>query len=407
MEILYVYADQPNEENCSKHNCKFPAEAVNRTGKHRAKIVHYGQFAKNTKEIQDFCSSADIFIIERSFFGDVLTVMQFWKVRGKSMMAIFDDAYHIILPDNPAYKFWIENKQKDTSPNITKRVFDLLQGTVMDDKLWNNIEKEKRAELSNKALAVLKETVPFSEEEMLMPIPSLKQFEWGLKMVKGIQVPSRILADDWKHINDVYHINNYIDQRKYENVTPLYPKNDEEIVIGWHGSLSHSASFEQSSVLEALKNIAEKRSNVIIYLGGDKRNYEALDLPEDKKRFHQYVPEEAWPKLLKTMDIAIAPLATKYDKRRSWVKVLEYMALEIPWIASDFPPYQDLRKYGILIDNTTEAWENALEEMVDNLDHYRTEVAKEGKEFALTQTYDKNIEKTIEIYQQNIDKEYK
>ena len=406
MELVYVYADNENEMNCSKHNCIMPAQAVNRTGNHRAKILHANNFIQNSQQIQQFCSTADIFIIERNFFGDMLTVMQFWKTRGKSMMAIFDDAYNLILPDNPAHKFWIDNVIKNPKHNITKKVFDLLQGSVADDALWNNIEKEERGKISNQMLEILQPKVPMAEEEIKMPVPSLQQFEWGLRMVKGIQVPSKGLAKDWSYLNDTYHINNCIDEKKYENIKPLYPKNENEIVIGWHGSMSHVASFEQSSVMEALKNVANKRDNVVIYLGGDKRNYESLDLPENKKKFHNYVPEEMWPQLLKTIDIALAPLATEYDKRRSWVKVLEYMALEIPWIATNFPPYQDLGEYGILVENSVEKWEQALEYMIDNLEFYKTDIAKKGLEFALTQTYDNNIEKTIEIYQENIEKPY-
>ena len=406
MELVYIFADNPNEENCSKHNCKFPAESVNRTGKHRAKILFANQFIQNSAQVQEFCAPADIFIIERNFFGDMLTIMQFWKTRGKSMMAIFDDAYQLILPDNPAHKFWKENLTRNPQQNITKRVFDLLQGSIVDDTLWNNIEKEERGKISNEMLEILQKHVPKVEEEIPMVVPALKQFEWGLKMVKGIQVPSKALAEDWAFANDTYHINNYINEKKYQNVKPLYPKNEDEIVVGWHGSLSHVASFEQSSIIQALENVANKRNNVVIYMGGDERNYNALNLPENKKRHHKYVPEEMWPQLLTTMDIALAPLATEYDKRRSWIKVLEYMALEIPWIATAFPPYQDLQEYGILVNNSVEEWENAIDTMIDNLDYYKNDVAKAGLEFALTQTYDGNIEKTIEIYQKNIDKEY-
>jgi len=407
LKVLYVYADTPNELNCSKHNCLFPAEAINRLDEHSAKTITMNDFIKNSKETQQLCGEADILIIERNFFSDTLTIMQFWRSRGKKIVAIFDDAYDIISKDNPAYYFWKLNQKKMPVDSIAQRIATTFkQSNRNDDKLWNNIPVEEREPLAKEALKILTDKIPLKINIMESKLPNITQFIWGLKMVNAVQVPSKMLKLDWKKYNkNIYHINNYIETEKYLNVAPLHPHNG--IIIGWQGSLSHFASFKESGVLAALKSICNKYPQVKVMIGGDKKVFDAVDLPNDKKMYHNYVPEQQWPSLLKTFDIAIAPLATEYDKRRSWVKVLEYLALKIPWAATRFPTYDSLIAHGELVINSEGNWTRTLSDMVENINIYKNKANGTPYQFALNQSYDKNIEKTLEIYQKIIDMPYK
>ena len=406
MNVLYVYADSEKEMNCSKHNCIYPAEALNRSGKHNAKIMHVNQFSSNKPEVINFCSQSDIIIIERNFFGDALAAIMFWRVRNKPMMAIFDDAYHIITKDNPSYPFWQENRMVSLPDNVSTRIDQLFALTKNNDALWANIPANSRNKVINQISKILKNNIPDYKEEKALAIPAMKQFTFGLKMMRGIQVPSRLLAEDWSNTNDTYYIHNYINPNRYMHAEPLLSKNEGDLIVGWHGSLSHVASFHQSGVSEALAEIARKYENVKIYLGGDKKNYDYVDIPDDKKIYGSYVPDQQWPSLLKSIDIAIAPLATEYDMRRSWIRGLEYMILQIPWIATNFPTYEELANYGMLIDNSAENWINAISEMVENFDDYKEKAKGEAFEFAQSQSYDENMDKTIAVYEENINKDY-
>ena len=53
-----------------------------------------------------------------------------------------------------------------------------------------------------------------------------------------------------------------------------------------------------------------------------------------------------------------------------------------------------------------ENWTDAISEIVDNIDDYREFAKGKPFEFAKTQSYDENMDKTIEIYEENINKEY-
>jgi glycosyltransferase involved in cell wall biosynthesis len=363
VKVLYVYADSPKEWNCSEWNCIIPTKSINKTGNHTASAMYINEFVKNTEESQKQCAEADIIVVERNYFGDTLTMMQFWKVRNKSVVAIFDDAYDIMHPQNISYNFWTHGELK------------------------------------------YKESPDGPEKTAHMKPPPIEQFKWGLNMVKGVQVPSVNLAKDWSKYNNTYYIHNFLDVDKYMNVEPLYPHPKEEIVIGWCGSMSHYASFADSGVVQGLRKVASKYPHVKVLIGGDKRVFDLLDVRN--KVFQPYVPAEQWTSLLKTLDIGLCPLAGEYDKRRSWIKALEWMALKVPWIASKYPTYDELHDYGLMTENGYKNWAEAITEMVENYPKYKQIADTTSYEFALEQSSDKNIEKvTLALYEKLIDEPY-
>jgi glycosyltransferase involved in cell wall biosynthesis len=346
--------------NCSEWNCISPSNAINRTKNNKAEILYINDFVANTAYSQKICGEADIIVVERNLFGDTLTMIQYWKGRNKTVLAIFDDGYHIMHPQNISYGFWMDGE--------LKRQNDAGQ-----------IEVHK-----------------------LVPHP-MTQFKWGLKMVKGVQVPSQKLADDWSSISKTYYVHNYLEADRYQNVEPMH-KRDEK-VIGWCGSLSHHSSFTDSGVLDALRRIARKRSDVFFLISGDQRLYEMLETK--KKMFQPFVPREQWTSLVKSLDIGLAPLSGEFDKCRSWIKALEYMALKIPWIGTDYPTYTDIKEFGFMVNNGMYNWENAINEVLDHYPDYKKLADNQAYEFAMEQTSDKNIEKvTLRLYEKLINEPY-
>ena len=361
MRIFFGYGDTPSELNCSRYNCFFPAKAINKLEGHHADTLFVNDFTSNTEEAQKICNEADLILIERNLFFNTPIRMLEYRLKAKNVAVIFDDAYHVMEKDNASYSFWHGN-----------------QITIKNEK------------------------DEFQQVSVIPPI--LEQFKLGLKISKGLICPSPVLCNDWKHIIPTYPIHNYIDEDRYPiDATPLFPHDKKEIYIGWCGSMSHVESFVNSGVLQALIYVARKYDHVKIMLTGDKRNYDNLNLPESKKVYSGYVQDELWCSLLRSLDIGIAPLNSEYDKRRSWVKVLEYIYLKIPWIATNFETYHELEEYGILTENGMENWKKALCEMVENIDKARELANGKAYKFGLTQTYDKNVDKLLETYQKIID----
>jgi len=289
-------------------------------------------------------------------------MIQYWKVRGKTIIGVFDDAYHIMHPMNPAYRFWNYGEMRGVDKDGNEKVLNMR------------------------------------------PIP-IEQFKWGLKMLKGIQVPSVNLAKDWLTHTDTYFVHNYLDWEKYENIEPMYPHSDGEILIGWHGSLSHYNSFVESGVLEALRKIGKKYPQVKVLIGGDKRNFDNLEVKN--KVFQKFVPEEQFTSLIKSFDIGLAPLSGEYDRRRSWIKVLEYMALQVPWVATDYITYDELRDFGIVTENGYTNWVNALSNAIENIGELKEKAKKEPFEFAKLQTSERGVKNVIlPLYEKLINSDY-
>lgn len=362
MNVLYVYADFEHEINCSKWNCFKNVDAINKLEGHEAHLIHFTEWTQHTENSINLSKNADIIVVERNYFQQTLVAIQYWKVQGKTIIGIFDDAYQMMHPTNPAYRFW---KYGD--------------------------------------ITTVKETG--EKEEIKITPPPIEQFKWGLKLLKGVQVPSKVLAEDWYLYTDTYFVPNYIDIDKYLNVEPQFPHSENEVWIGWHGSLTHAHSFIESGALDAMRKIGKKYPQVKFYLGGHKDNFDNLEA--ENKMYQGFVKEEEFPSMLKSFDIGIAPLSGEYDKRRSRVKVLEYMALKIPWIATDYPTYGDLKEYGVTTKNGYRNWVSALSDMIENISEYKEKAKKEPYEYALSQSYDINVPKvTLPLYKKLIEGSY-
>ncbi|MFZ5809924.1 MAG: glycosyltransferase [Chloroflexota bacterium] len=346
MHIVFVYADSQEEWNSSEWRCAIPSRAINRTGRHHASLLSIESFAKNTPDALEICGGADVLVVERNLFGPVLTAIQYWKARDKVIIADFDDAYTCMHPTNLNYRFWAEGFQRETGVKIDP--------------------------------------------------PPLTQFKWGLRLVHAATVPSRRLADDWRTYTEVYYLPNYIDLNMYQN---SQTQTHEGVIIGWGGSMSHYQSFMESGVAEALRRVCKARPQVrVMICGNDGRIGRDLDLPTNQLIVQPWVPYSEWPSVLANFDIGLAPLFGEYDERRSWIKVLEYMVMKIPWVASDGPPYSDFRSFGWLVKNTPKAWERVLLDIVDHLVQYQQEARGGAYLAGISQAIDENINSVLATY---------
>ena len=74
-------------------------------------------------------------------------------------------------------------------------------------------------------------------------------------------------------------------------------------------------------------------------------------------------------------DIGIAPLEdTNINRSKSNLKYLEYTALNIPGVYSNIGPYKEIgeKNTGIVVNNTTEEWKNALANLIEDNEIYET-----------------------------------
>lgn len=319
MKILFVEADEKNELSTSNWLARIPAAAINRgcRGKHHARVIHRNQFQKGEFDVD----WPDILVIERLLIKPIVERIKECQAVGKKCLCRFDDAYSLMPHYISSAWLWrrsIITGQKDGRP------------------------------------------VGYKMQESM-----LKQFREGLGICDAASTPSRLLCQDYeRYAKKMYYIPNFPDLGNPAWTAPK-PKH-EGIIIGWGGGGTHKQSIRDSNVLTALQLICREFDQVKVMICGNE--------PYAKEKLEQMIPgriitqgwvkNEEWPYTVAGFDIGLAPLAGTYDDRRSWVKVLDYAILGVPYVCTDSAPYKGCRG-GIKVKNKAKSWYRAIKTLIE------------------------------------------
>lgn len=349
MKIVFVCADEPEEWDGREWRCLIPARAIERSGRHSAELLSLDEFKINSPEVQAACRDADVIVVQHRLFGPALAAIECWQAYGKMVIADIDGAYPAIPIGIQAHPPRAAGLAGHLHPSAKK------QDVSLD-------------------LQVLT----------------------GLSRVRAATASSLRLAEDWRDYADIYYLPDYLDLRYYQNIT-LKPH--EGVILGWGATPADWTSFSESGLLPALQRVCQARPEVRVMICGDvRRAFDALPLPAEQKIFQPWVPQTDWARALAWFDIGLAPLYGDYDERRSRKKVLEYMVMKIPWVASEGSPYRDLRSFGWLVSNTANAWERVLLDMIDHLKDYKSEAGRDAYIYGLSQNVDENLDRLLATY---------
>ena len=351
MKILFCHADTESEWNCSEWRCVIPAIAINTLEGHEARLTSLKNYAMQIGDGPELATWADVIVIQRNLAGIVLSANEYWKAMGKIIVLDIDDDYQHMPPDINTYKYWI-------------------MGQV------NRPEDNKLVTMQYK---------PYD------------QLKWGMKLVHAVTTPSDIIAQDWRYLNpNTFTLPNYIDFQRYDFP---YKEIDKPRTIGWGGSLSHQKSFRESGILTALNRVLDRHKDLNFVVAGDAEIFKMIKISMIRKKWLPWMRFSQWPiTLFNSIDIGLAPLCGTYDKRRSWIKVLEYMAEGIPCVATDYPSYQSFADCIALVDNKPNKWEEAIENIIENYPAER-EKAKGNIERAKLLDARANATKIISVYE--------
>ena len=189
-----------------------------------------------------------------------------------------------------------------------------------------------------------------------------------------VTVSTLPLAEKIRSLNEnIVVIPNYLDAHLWKLASPRrYHARDpkDPIKIGYIGTQTHDQDLEV--ITEAMQAIQEKYgTSITIEIIGAFQNRGCLfgtkiPLPPktDYPSFVQWLLENVhW-------DIGVIPLFDdEFNKCKSYLKFLEYAALEMAIICSDVPAYQEVARDGInslVVDNTTSSWCNALIKLIED-----------------------------------------
>lgn len=211
---------------------------------------------------------------------------------------------------------------------------------------------------------------------------------------------TRELLAYYKHLNpNCSFFPNYLDiQERYafKDRFDWKPKakeqgcnvNEDSILIGFFGSNSHVADLDE--ILEPIIQLLRENDNVFFGLICEydmalhlcMRNHK---VPSNKLVYFDCVSYIDYPYKLTCFDIALAPLRnTIFNRCRTPLKLCEYGALSIPYVASKVANNQRLHiesgGVGGFIADTNDDWYEHLKTLIDNPE-LRKKMGEEFKEF--------------------------
>jgi glycosyltransferase involved in cell wall biosynthesis len=159
-------------------------------------------------------------------------------------------------------------------------------------------------------------------------------------------------------------------------------RSHDGVVIGWIAGVEHQADADRLGIADALRRLLAAHERVRVECVGVN-----LALPE-RYRHDNLVPFDDLPARIGGFDVGIAPLADiPWNRARSDIKLKEYAASGVPWLASPVGPYLGLgaQQGGRLVPD--DGWLEALERLVTRR-RERRRLARSAQRWARGQTID-------------------
>lgn len=279
---------------------------------------------------------------------------------------------------------------------------------IIVDRLWNPGIKLNDAEKLVDYTRRNKITLIYSIDDNLLDLKLIESgnvhpnalerniIRYFIRESDGVIVSTYPLNERIYNLNErTIVIENTLDERLFDEKTRKNfaeaNKNKDKIVVGYMGTPTHDRDF--MIILPAIKKILNKYN--------DKIKLEILGALSDK-RLLIFLPNTGevniqgnteYTKFMKWMnenifwDFAIAPLEiNEFTKCKSDIKFLDYSALGIPGIYTRHVPYENTiihGKTGLLVENDTESWVEALEQMIND-ENLRRSIGRNAKEYVFS-----------------------
>jgi glycosyltransferase involved in cell wall biosynthesis len=205
-----------------------------------------------------------------------------------------------------------------------------------------------------------------------------------MRMADLVTTPSLGLAEHFHELAgaDVRVIENYV-----APVSPRSaPANPRQVVVGWVAQLEHQTDIERLRLREPLQRLLDRNPHVHLVTIGC-----GLGLRGDRYHHIRHVPFEELRGYVASFDVGLAPIAdSAFNRSRSNVKLKEYAALGVPWLASPTGPYAGLGadEGGRLVPD--DRWYEELERLVLDA-RARRKLAKKAVKWARRQTIEANV----------------
>lgn len=210
------------------------------------------------------------------------------------------------------------------------------------------------------------------------------------QVASGVTVTTEPLAEVMRGLNpNVTVIPNFVPAEILD--IPVREPREGMVTIGWQGSPTHAADFMVAR--RALKRVLGP--GVEIHFIGTSyatglENTRCTPWIQDISAYHRAID----------FDIGIAPLAaTGFNQSKSNLRALEYAALGIPVVASDFGPYRGFVEHGVtgFLASTYNEWVDALRALIND-PALRVSMGATARERARAWTVEGNAWRWEQVY---------
>jgi glycosyltransferase involved in cell wall biosynthesis len=158
------------------------------------------------------------------------------------------------------------------------------------------------------------------------------------------------------------------------------------VTIGWVAGMEHRGDLRELRLRRTLEELLDQHPHVsLVGVGLD------LGVQSERYTYIRYVPFPELPDTIARFDLALAPIAdVSFNRVRSNIKVKEYAAAGVPWLASPIGPYRGLgeEQGGRLVPNY--GWAEALADLVTDAPA-RDALAERAAAWGRTQTVARNV----------------
>jgi hypothetical protein len=210
-----------------------------------------------------------------------------------------------------------------------------------------------------------------------------------LKVAHVATTPSTVLAGHFREwgAERVRVVENFLPATYAPQRAGISANGGETITIGWIAAVEHIYDLEQLGITDTLKRLLAAHPQVRIESVGVN-----LRLPLERYHHLYRLQYAELAERVVTWDIGIAPLADiTFNRAKSNVKLKEYAAAGVAWLASPIGPYVGFgeKQGGRLVAD--DGWYQAIERLVVR-EKERRKLVKRGRKWAATQTVDANLD---------------
>lgn len=224
----------------------------------------------------------------------------------------------------------------------------------------------------------------FGGSEQLRSQQTNAQVAEMLQLAHVVTTTSPALAAQYRDwgAGEVRVVENYLP----DSYAAERPPRADGIVVGWTAAAEHRHDLAALGIRDVLTRLLAEHPQVRVVSAGLK-----LGLQSDRYAYTEVVQYQELARYVGAFDVGIAPIAdVPFNRAKSNVKVKEYAAMGVPWLASPIGPYAALgeKQGGRLVPD--DRWYDELTRLVRD-ERARRKLAKRGLKWGASQRLRRNV----------------